>query len=331
MDCLLSATGIAEPGGRHHPPLAPNSFLAQGRSSIPHRREVTSMSASPRIAYVNGAFMPLEQATVPILDRGFLFGDGIYEVAGVLGGKLLDNDAHLDRLFRCLNEIGIANPYPKAKWIELELEMVRRNALVEGLVYFEVTRGTADRDFAFPKNVAPNVVMFTQAKVITNAPQARTGVPVITVPDLRWKRRDIKSVSLLAQVLAKQAAAAAGAYEAWMVEDGFVTEGGSSSAFIITRAGALVTRPLSNSILPGITRQSVLRLAAEHRLTVEERLFTLAEAHEAAEAFLTSASSFVMPVVTIDGRAVGDGKPGPLATRLRQLYIEMATATAIAA
>jgi D-alanine transaminase len=284
-----------------------------------------------RIVYVNGAYLPYEQASVPVMDRGFLFGDGIYEVAGVLNGRLVDNDAHLDRLDRCLNEIRIPNPYSRAKWIELEIEMVRRNGLKEGLVYFQVTRGTAEREFSFPKNTAPNVVMFTQPKVITDSPQAKTGVPVISVPDLRWKRRDIKSVSLLAQVLAKQAAAEAGAYEAWMVEDGFVTEGGSSSSFIITKGGAVVTRPLSNAILPGITRKAVIALADEQKLAVEERLFTLTEAKDAAEAFLTSASSFVMPVVSIDGAIVADGKPGPMTRRLRDLYFEMANATALAA
>ncbi len=284
-----------------------------------------------RIVYVNGAFLPYEQAHVPVMDRGFLFGDGIYEVAGVLDGKLVDNDAHLNRLDRCLAEIRITNPYSRARWIELEIEMVKRNALTEGLVYFQVTRGTAEREFSFPKDTAPNVVMFTQPKNITNAPQAKTGVPVISVPDLRWKRRDIKSVSLLAQVLAKQAAAEAGAYEAWMVEDGFVTEGGSSSVFIITKDGAIVTRPLSSAILPGITRKAVMQLAATDKVRVEERLFTLAEAHDAAEAFLTSASSFVMPVVSIDGQPVADGKPGPLTVKLRAHYFDMARATAVAA
>jgi D-alanine transaminase len=284
-----------------------------------------------RIAFLNGSFLPCEEAKLPIMDRGFLFGDGIYEVSAVLNSRLVDNDAHLARLERSLKEIRIANPYSAAEWTRLEEEMVRRNGLVEGVVYMEVTRGVAERDFAFPKDAKPTVVMFTQVKSITRSPQAEAGVAVVTVEDLRWKRRDIKSVALLAQVLAKQAAAEAGVGEAWMVEDGHVTEGSSSTAFIITKDGRIVTRPLSNAVLPGITRQAVMRLAEEHGLTVEERLFSLAEAHEAAEAFFTSASSFVMPVIAIDGRPVGNGKPGALTRRLRQLYLALAGAPAKAA
>lgn len=278
----------------------------------------------PRIVYVNGSYVPLEQATIPVMDRGFLFGDGIYEVSAVLGGRLVDNAAHLARLERSLGEIRIANPHTTEEWIGLEMELVRRNELVEGLVYMEVTRGVADRDFAFPKDVAPTVVMFTQTKSMTDSPMAKTGAAVITVPDLRWKRCDIKSVALLAQVLAKQAAAEAGVAEAWMVEDGFVTEGGSSTAFIITTDGRIVTRPLSHAVLPGITRRAVMRLAEEAGLRVEERLFSVEEAHAAAEAFLTSATSLVMPIVTLDGRTIGSGRPGPMTQRLRELYLEMA-------
>jgi D-alanine transaminase len=284
-----------------------------------------------RIAYVNGSFVPFEDAKIPITDRGFLFADGIYEVSAVLNGALVDNEAHLARLDRSLKEIGIANPYTAAEWTRLEEDLVRRNGVEEGLVYMQVTRGAAERDFAFPKDAKPTVVMFTQAKNISRSAMAETGAAVITVPDLRWKRRDIKSVALLAQVLAKQAAAEAGVFEAWMVEDGHVTEGGSSTAFIITGDKRIVTRPLSNAILPGITRLSVLRLAREQGLTLEERLFTVEEALAADEAFLTSASSFVMPVVSIDGKPVGSGKPGPLALKLRALYIEAATAPAKAA
>lgn len=284
-----------------------------------------------RIVYVNGAFMPYENATISIMDRGFLFSDGIYEVSAVFDSRLVDNDAHLARLDRSLGEIRIQNPYTPPEWTRIEEELVRRNSLVEGLVYMEVTRGVAERDFAFPKDVKPTVVMFTQVKNISRSPQAETGVAVVTVPDLRWKRRDIKSVALLAQVLAKQEASEAGVYEAWMVEDGFVTEGGSSTAFIITLDGRLVTRPLSTAVLPGITRQAVLRLVIETGLLIEERPFTLDEAFAAAEAFLTSASSFVMPVVTIDGRAIGDSKPGPMTRRLRELYLQEAGAPAAAA
>jgi D-alanine transaminase len=284
-----------------------------------------------RIVFVNGSFVPFEEAKIPIMDRGFLFADGIYEVSAVLNSRLVDNDAHLARLDRSLKEIRIANPYTPQEWTRLEEELVRRNRIVEGIVYMEVTRGVAERDFAFPQDAKPTVVMFTQVKNISRSPAAEAGAAVITVEDLRWKRRDIKSVALLAQVLAKQAAAEAGVAEAWMVEDRHVTEGSSSTAFIISRDGRIVTRPLSNAILPGITRQAVMRLANENGLKVEERLFTVEEAHAAAEAFYTSASSFVMPVVTIDGRPVGTGKPGALTRRLRQLYLEMAGAPAKAA
>jgi D-alanine transaminase len=284
-----------------------------------------------RIVFVNGSFLPYEEATIPIMDRGFLFADGIYEVSAVLNGSLVDHEAHLARLDRSLREIRIPNPYSAAEWTRLCQELVRRNGLGEGLVYMQVTRGVAERDFAFPKNTAPTVVMFTQPKNISRSPQAETGVAVVTVPDLRWKRRDIKSVALLAQVLAKQAAAESGVAEAWMVEDGFVTEGSSSTAFIITGDRRIVTRPLSNAILPGITRQSVMRLAAEQGLRLDERLFSVNEAHVASEAFLTSASMLVMPVVAVDGRPVGDGKPGPLSRRLRELYLQMAGIPAAAA
>jgi len=208
--------------------------------------------------------------------------------------------------------------------------LIARNSLENGLVYIEVTRGAdVGRDFAFPKGIKPTLVMFTSVKDIVNAPAAKTGIGVITVPDIRWTRRDIKSVALLAQVLAKQAAAEAGAGEAWMVENGAVTEGGSSSAFILTQNDVLVTRQNSSSILPGCTRKAVVKLAEERQLRVEERPFTVQEALAAKEAFITSASSFVQPVVSIDGKAVASGKVGPIATRLREIYIEFARATGV--
>jgi D-alanine transaminase len=284
-----------------------------------------------RIVYLNGSFVPFEEARIPIMDRGFLFADGIYEVSAVLNGRLVDHEAHLARLDRSLSEIRIANPYSAAEWTRLQEELVRRNGLAEGLVYMQVTRGVAERDFAFPKEAEPTVMMFTQVKSITRSPAAETGVAVVTVPDLRWKRRDIKSVALLAQVLAKQAAAEAGVYEAWMVEEGYVTEGSSSTAFIVTTEGRIVTRPLSHAILPGITRLAVMQLAQENGLALEERPFTVEEALAASEAFLTSASSFVMPVVAIDGKPVGSGAVGPQARRLRSLYLDMASAPARAA
>jgi D-alanine transaminase len=283
------------------------------------------------IAYVNGAFVPLSEAKVSVLDRGFLFADGIYEVAAVLDGKLIDSASHLARLERSVGEIGLALPESLARIEELQKELVARNQLDQGMVYLQVTRGAdKGRDFPFPKgDVKPTLVMFVTAKNIVDAPSAKTGIGVITVPDIRWARRDIKSVALLAQVLAKQAAAAAGASEAWMVEDGHVTEGGSSSTFILTQDDVIVVRPNSNAILPGCTRKAVVKLAEERQLKVEERLFTVDEALAAKEAFITSASSFVQPVVTIDGKPVGDGKVGPVATRLREIYVDFARATAV--
>jgi D-alanine transaminase len=282
-----------------------------------------------QIAYVNGSFVPMADAKVSILDRGFLFADGIYEVAAVLDGKLIDNASHLARLERSVGEISLALPETTERIQDIQKELIARNNLVNGMVYLEVTRGAdTGRDFAFPKSVKPTLIMFTTVKDIVNAPSAETGIGVITVPDLRWTRRDIKSVALLAQVLAKQAAAEAGAGEAWMIEDGMVTEGGSSSAFILTHDDVLVTRQNSSAILPGCTRKAVVALAEERQLRVEERPFTIAEALAAKEAFITSATVFVQAVVSIDGKIVANGKPGPMTGRLREIYIDFARATA---
>ena len=283
-----------------------------------------------KIAYVNGSYLPLADAKVSIFDRGFLFADGIYEVSAVLEGKLIDNASHLARLERSVGEISLKLPETIDRIVEIQKELITRNKLVNGMVYLEVTRGAdTGRDFAFPKGVTPTLVMFTSEKDIIHAPSAKTGIGVITVPDLRWTRRDIKSVALLAQVLAKQAAAEAGAGEAWMIEDGKVTEGGSSSAFILTQDDVLVTRQNGSEILPGCTRKAVVALAEERQLRVEERAFTIEEALAAKEAFITSASVFVQAVVTIDGKTVANGKPGPMATRLREIYVDFATATAV--
>ena len=280
-----------------------------------------------RIAYVNGEFVPLEDAKISILDRGFLFADGIYEVSAVIGGHLVDNAAHMQRLRRSVGQIDLSLPETLERIIEIQNELIRRNNLTEGVVYIEVTRGVADRDFVFPKDARSTLVMFTQKKNIIDSPAAKTGIAVKSVPDIRWARRDIKSVGLLAQVLAKQAAQAEYCQEAWLVEDGFVTEGGSSSAFIIATDRVLITRPNSNAILPGCTRKAILKLAEEQQVRVEERPFTLAEAQAAAEAFMTSASVFVLPIVRIDGREVGNGKPGPLTNRLREIYIDYSRMT----
>jgi D-alanine transaminase len=282
-----------------------------------------------QIAYVNGSYVPLTEAKVSVLDRGFLFADGIYEVAAVLGGKLIDNASHLARLERSVGEIGLALPETLGRIQEIQRELITRNHLVNGMVYLQATRGAdTGRDFAFPKDVKPTLVMFTSVKDIVGAPSAKTGIAVITVPDLRWVRRDIKSVALLAQVLAKQAAAEAGAGEAWMIEDGKVTEGGSSSAFILTTDDVLVTRNNSSAILPGCTRKAVVALAEERQLRVEERPFTVEEALAAKEVFITSATVFVQAVVTIDGKTVANGKPGPMTDRLREIYVDFARKTA---
>lgn len=279
---------------------------------------------TPRIAYVNGRFLPLEEATIPIMDRGFLFGDGIYEVTAVIGESFVDNEPHLQRLDRSLTAIGIRNPHTMEEWVALQRELVRRNAMHEGVVYIEVTRGTFEREFTCPETISPNVVMFTQARSIVDNSAAKTGVAAITVEDQRWARRDIKSTALLAQVLAKFAAKSANVSEAFMVKDGVVTEGASSTVFIVTNAGTLVTRPLSNDVLPGVTRRSVMRLARETGVHVEERAFTRREMLAASEVFYTSASSLVMPVTEVDGEQIGGGQPGPMARKLRAIYLEEA-------
>ena len=276
-----------------------------------------------RVVYVNGSYVPEEQGKISIFDRGFLFADGIYEVTAVLKGKLVDYDAHMERLERSLGEIRLDWPCSKEELKAMHLDMVKRNNLDEGWVYMQITRGSADRDFKFPKGVKPTLIAFTQAKKLVDNPDAVRGVSVITVPDIRWARRDIKSVMLLAPVLGKQAAYEAGAFEAWMVEDGKVTEGTSSNAYIV-KDGKVITRGLSNNILAGCTRRALFRLAQEKGVTLEERAFTPDEAYAADEAFLTSASNFVMPIVEIDNKRVGGGQPGPVTRKLREMFLEEA-------
>jgi D-alanine transaminase len=279
------------------------------------------------IAYVNGAYLPLEEARVSVLDRGFLFADGVYEVAAVIEGRLVDNAAHQARLQRSAGELDLPLPLSPDGITAVQHELVRRNAMREGLVYLQLTRGAdAARDFLPSAGIAPTLVLFCQPKAIRDSAAARNGIAVRSVADIRWARRDIKSVALLAQVLAKREAAAAGCQEAWMVEDGMVTEGASSTAFILTADDVLVTRPNSHAILPGCTGAAIEALAREQSLKVERRLFSIAEAQAAKEAFITSASTFVHPVVRIDDSPVGPGTPGPVATRLRELYIAAALA-----
>jgi D-alanine transaminase len=277
-----------------------------------------------RIVYVNGAYLPEEEAKISVFDRGFLFADGVYEVTSVLRGNLIDNPGHLARLHRSLGELDMAAPAHDDEIEQIQKALVEKNQIDEGLVYLQVTRGAADRDFAYPMGVAPSLVMFTQQKKLVANPQADTGISVIAVDDIRWKRRDIKTVGLLAPSMAKMQAKAAGADDAWMVEDGYVTEGSSNNAFIVNAEGTLVTRQLGNEILAGITRKAVLRLAQEQQLALEQRPFSIEEAASAREAFITSATTFVMPVVSLNGQPVGDGRPGAVTRRLRELYIETA-------
>jgi len=281
------------------------------------------------VAYLNGRFVPLEQAHVSVLDRGFLFADGIYEVAAVIDGKLIDSASHLARLERSTGAIGIALPLSLAEIEAAQKDLIARNALTEGLIYLQITRGAdATRDFLPSPDIQPTLVMFTQAKPFLDVPAARNGLAVATMPDLRWARRDIKSVGLLAQAMAKRAAAEAGAQEAWMVEDGFVTEGASSTAFIVTQEG-IVTRPYSQAVLAGCTGAALTALAEESGIAIIRRPFTVAEALAAREAFITSASTLCQSVVRIDGQPIGDGTPGPVAMRLRALYIAFARRTAV--
>lgn len=277
-----------------------------------------------RIVYVNGEYLPEEEARISVFDRGFLFADGVYEVSSVLRGRLIDNPGHMARLHRSLTALDMAAPAKDTELEAIQMSLIERNQVDEGLVYLQVTRGAADRDFVYPEGVKPSLVMFTQSKPLLQSAQAERGISVVTTEDIRWRRRDIKSVGLLAASMAKMIARRAGADDAWMVESGKVTEGSSSNAYILTREGTLVTRSLGHEILAGITREAVLRLARTSSLQIEERPFSLAEAEEAAEAFITSATTFVMPVVSIDGKPVGDGRPGPVTRQLRELYITAA-------
>jgi D-alanine transaminase len=278
-----------------------------------------------RIVYVNGDYLPEEEAKISIFDRGFLMADGVYEVTSVLDGKLIDFAGHAQRLARSLAELDMAAPVTDEELLAIHRELVARNGIEEGLVYLQVTRGApGDRDFAFPDPAATpsTLVMFTQNKPgLADAPAAKVGMKVISIPDIRWGRRDIKTVQLLYPSMGKMMAKKAGADDAWMVEDGFVTEGTSNNTYIV-KGNRIVTRHLGHEILHGITRAAVLRCAAEAQMEVEERPFTLDEAKAADEAFFTSASAFVMPVVQIDDAVLGTGRPGPVATRLRELYLD---------
>lgn len=276
-----------------------------------------------RIVYLNGQWLPEAEAKISIFDRGYVFGDAIYEVTAVAQGKLLDYQGHIARLRRSVGEIDLKLPVGDDELLAIHREIVKRNAVEEGLIYLQVSRGPADRDFHFPENPKPTLSLFTQTKkFLADGPAVQNGIAVISLPDLRWARRDIKTVQLLYPSMAKMEAEKQGAQDAFLTEDGFVTEATSSTAHIVTADGRLVTRQLSHAILPGITRGSILSLAREAGIPVEERAFTIDEAKSAAEAFITSATQLVQPVVKIDGQAVADGKPGALTLRLRKLYTD---------
>lgn len=277
-----------------------------------------------RQIYVNGAFLPEAEAVIPVMDRGFLFGDAIYEVTAMIGGRLIDNDLHLARLERSLAQIGIPLPMPPDAIREVQDELARRNGMTDGTIYLHVSRGTAERSFLHGGILTPNFVAFTQAKKLWDTKAQREGISVALMHDPRWERRDIKTVMLLGQVLAKETAKAQGFDDVWFHEDGFVTEGASSTAFILTHEGVIVSRANSHATLPGCTRQAVLRLIEARGLGFEERPFTFEEAQHAAEAFLTSASSLVQPVVRIGDAVIGDGQPGPVTRHLQRLYLEAA-------
>lgn len=279
-----------------------------------------------RIAYVNGRYVPFASACVHIEDRGYQFGDGVYEVCEIRGGALIDETRHLARLARSLDELRIAAPMQAPAMKIVMREIVARNKVRDGLLYIQVTRGVARRDHAFPKSVKAALVM--TARALDRRPveaNAASGVKVVTLPDERWARPDIKSLQLLPNILAKQAAREAGAFEAWLIDSsGHVTEGASTNAWIVTASGVMVTRQADRGILRGVARTTLLEMAASEGLRFEERPFSLEEAFAAREAFLTSATNVAIPVVAIDGRTIGEGKPGPIAVALRGRFHEVA-------
>ncbi|KMK68426.1 D-amino-acid transaminase [Puniceibacterium sp. IMCC21224] len=285
-----------------------------------------------RTVYLNGDYLPEDQAKVSIFDRAFLMADGVYEVTSVLDGKLIDFGGHATRLQRSLDELELRAPCDMDTLLDIHRELVRLNDITDGLIYLQITRGApGDRDFVFPdpETTEPTIVLFTQSKPgLADSPAARTGIKIISIEDQRWGRRDIKTVQLLYPSMGKMMAKKAGADDAWMVEDGFVTEGTSNNAYIV-KGNKIITRALSHDILHGITRAAVLRFAKEAQMEVEERNFSIDEAKAADEAFITSASSFVMPVVEIDGVLLGDGTPGRRSLRLREIYLEESRKTAV--
>lgn len=276
-----------------------------------------------RTVFLNGAYVAESEAQISIFDRGFLFADGVYEVTTVVDGKLIGFDGHVERLQRSLNELKFGHKVDREEMLEIHRELVKRNNIDQGMIYLQITRGNpGDRDFAFPPADTPiTTVLFTQEKQVVGTAIETKGLKVISIDDLRWGRRDIKTVQLLYPSLAKMEAKAKGADDAWMIQEGFVTEGTSNNAYIV-KDGKIITRDLSNDILHGITRKSVLACAKLLQMEVEERPFTIEEAYSADEAFATSASGFTNPIVEIDGKSIGAGSPGPVGDKLRALYIE---------
>jgi D-alanine transaminase len=285
-----------------------------------------------RVAYVNGVYQRHSEATIHVEDRGFQFADGVYEVWSVFDGKMADFDGHMTRLHRSLTELRIDIPMTRDALTRVLKETIRRNRVRNGIVYLQVTRGTARRDHPFPaQGTPPSVVVTSRSAPFQKAQaQAAKGVAVVTHPDIRWGRCDIKTVGLLPNVLAKQAARDKGAYEAWMVDEmGLVTEGSSTNAWIVDKDGKLRTRDTQANILKGITRTAIMALIEEEGIELDERPFSVEEAKQAREAFFTAAGAFVMPAVSIDGVKIGDGTPGPIATKLRERYLEEARRDAI--
>ena len=282
-----------------------------------------------RTVYLNGEYLPEDEARISIFDRGVLFGDAIYEVGGVIDGKIISFESHMARYHRSLAELQIPEPLSEDEVLVAFRKLIELNQIDEGLVYMEITRGVADRDFVWQDGLKPTVFMFTQHKPDDEYQKVKTGVKLKSVNDIRWARRDIKSVNLLGQVLAKKIAHDAGAYEALMVDtDGFVTECGSTSFFIV-KGDQILTRPLTNNILSGITRKSLFALCEQHDINLVERKFTLDDALQADEAMISGASTYVLPVAKIDGQAIGLGKPGPWFGRLYDIYLGFARAGAI--
>ena len=269
--------------------------------------------------FLNGEFIDKDSAKISIFDRGFIFGDGIYEVVPVINSIIVEKDGFWDRFQRSLNEISLNLPYTNDEFESILNNLIEINSLKEGGLYIQITRGVAPRDFSFVKGVKPTIMAFAFSDSVLEHPAAKSGITIISTPDIRWKRRDIKSISLLGQCYAKNQATIAGADECFMVEDGYVTEAGSSSAFII-KDGALITKPLSNEILPGIRRNRLLNLAKQIGLQIQERKFSMDEVYNADECFISAATIILLPVIKADGKAINGGKIGEYTIKLRELY-----------